>query len=101
VGGPQCSLQLSLKLLIGRQQIQIRMRMRITEELDFSESSAPAAEAVVEGLTEFGKPPSGAQISRKVAVGDARELRSANACSTSLLKSPCGEHAWMLDAESS
>lgn len=99
MGGPQCSLQLSLKLLIGRQQIQIRMR--ITEELDFSESSAPAAEAVVESLTEFGKPPSEAQISRTVAVGDARELRSANACSTSLLKSPCGEHAWMLDAESS
>ena len=36
VGGPQCSLQMSLRLLIGHHQTQIRMR--ITEELDFSES---------------------------------------------------------------
>lgn len=95
MGGPQCSLQLSLKLLIGRQQIQIRMR--ITEELDFSESSP--AEAVVEGLIEFGKPPKRGAISRRVAVGNARRTQ-VRECVLDL-SSSCGENAWMLDAESS
>ena len=66
VGGPQCSLQMSLKLLIGRYQI----RMRITEELDFSESP-PAAEVVIGSLTQCGKPPERGAISRIAAVGDA------------------------------
>ena len=68
VGGPQCSLQMSLKLLIGRHQIQIRTR--ITEELDSSESP-PAAQAVIGSLTQCGKPPERGAISRIVAVGDA------------------------------
>jgi len=56
-----------------------------------SVSRPPAAEAVVESLTEFGKPPSEVQSAVEYPSVTHRELRSANACSTSLLKSPCDE----------
>ena len=68
VAGPQCSLQLSLKLLIGRHQIQIRMR--ITEELDFNESPPRRRRGSGKPNRIWQAPKRGA-ISRRVAVGKA------------------------------